>query len=181
MERNIKRIQCNLSFTNSFPLSSLLNVSRWEIDEYFARVPQGKPEFRCQGIVDVLWISVMLQTECSADVGDIEGLLMCAPPCVAAIVTKSERLNMQRNAVAKCHYTGFCWVGFYPRTLAISSANLANLAPDINSPLNHWELMTLCPYFSLLSFELTIYYYDTFLFFTYPLMFWHLPSLKSDV
>ena len=62
-------------------------------------------------------------------------------------------------------------IGFYPRTLAISSANLANLAPDINSPLNHWELMTLCPYFSLLSFELTIYYYDTFLFFTYPLMF----------
>ena len=41
--------------------------------------------------------------EQSGDVGDIEGVLMCAPPCVAALVTKSEPLNMQRNAPAASH------------------------------------------------------------------------------
>ena len=41
--------------------------------------------------------------EQSGDVGDIEGVLMCAPPCVAALVTRSEPLNMQRNAPAASH------------------------------------------------------------------------------
>ena len=33
---------------------------------------------------------------------------MCAPPCVAALVTKSEPLNMQRNAPAASHMLQMC-------------------------------------------------------------------------
>ena len=151
-------------------------MRNWRI---FCQSPTGQTRVQmsrdCGCALDLCHVANRVQRRCGRHWGTANvRSAMCGRNCHQIRETK---YATQRSRKMSLYWILLSWI--LPKD--INSANLANLAPDFNSPLNHWELMTLCPYFSLLSCELTIYYYDTFLFLTHPLMFWHLPSLKSDV